>query len=215
MTSDNQDFNLENLEQLAEEGKSLLGDHELLNQITEDSLKEIDQKLKQKPFLEKFWKKILFCIIIFGLALLLLKNLGDSRQNELLAYYQAPPFLLDQTQRSVQSKVNDFDRIKQLYANEEYAECLSAIKYQLSLPEINTDLNVYQGICEFQLQEYSSAINTLSKPVDKLEDLRQWNLAMALIANKEFAKAKTLLQELQKLPDFYKKQKVKELLKKI
>ncbi len=221
MSESDKDFNLEELEKMSQEGLEHFNDNEAISNIESETFNEIATRLEEKQAPQKsskFLKAIILLAILLVLSFLLISKFGsnDSNQKLYASNYSAPPFLLSSTERNSDSNEDAFFKIKNLYTEENYTECLHAINQDNgSLLKINPDLRLYQGICLLEAGKAEEASKILSNTSGEIEDVRLWYLGLAQVANGDTQAAQNTLASLIKLPGNYKKKEAKAILEEL
>lgn len=221
MSELNNDYNLDDLENMSKEGLEHFDNAEALKNIESDALKQVESRLsaqETKPSKSSIWKGIILLALVLGLTFFLFTKFagGDNDQKIYASNYEAPPFLLSTTERSANSTEDAIANIKNLYAQKKYSACLVAMTANNSaLLNEYTDLGLYQAICLLEEDNADEASKVLSNEAIEIEDVRLWYLSLAQLSKGDQAKAKSTLQTLIDLPGAYKEKDAKSILEKL
>ncbi len=221
MSELNNDYNLDDLENMSKEGLEHFNNDEALKNIESEALKQIESRLSTeviKPVKSNMPKLIILLVILLGLSFFLITKIagGNNNQNLYASNYEAPPFLLSSTERSSDSSVDAIADIKNLYAQKNYNACLEAMTANNNaLLKENTNLELYQAICLLEQDNASMAAEVLSNPAIEIEDVRLWYLSLAQISKGDQNAAKATLQSLIDLPGTYKEEEATSILEKL
>lgn len=218
MSDSGNDFNLDELEKMSQEGLEHFDDDVAMKSIESDAMSQIEGRLGTQEAKVSIWKLLLVAGLVLGLCYFLFALLGrgDAENKLYAANYSAPPFLLNTTERSSKTDPDPIIKVKNLYAHKQYADCLTAIEANNgnTLKEF-PDLAFYQGICLLEQGKALEASKAFSNPGIKIEDVRLWYLALAQLSAGDSAASIISLKKLLSLDGNYMKNEASALLSKL
>lgn len=211
------DFNLDNLERMSEEGNAYFDNEVELDEIQAETMAQINDSLPTQNALPKFWKTyalLAVAAILFALLFFVFSKDNITYQNLYASNYETPPFLLDQMERGINSQDVDITKVKNLYARKEFEKCISLMESKDgSILKQYPDLTLFQGICLLENGNTHEAINILSIPTKSFEDVRHWYLALAQLSIGNKDQSIKSLNYLLTIAKTYKNTAAKELIK--
>lgn len=217
MTDFDNEFNLDELEKMSQEGLDHFNNKKALTDIESEVMSKVNTGLDQGSSV-KYLKPLAFAALLASLAILLFILFGNQEKSQKLyaSNYNTPQFLLSSTERTADAELEPIFSIKNLYAQGKFSDCLKAMEAQNgTVFSQYPDLRLYQGICHLEIGEPNKAIKVLSSPSNELEDVRTWHLALAYLAADQKEQSIATLESLIKLSSNYKKTEATSLLSKL